>query len=105
MVSTPKQTRKGNSSDSIGRKKPTQGGRTKATIQRLKMYKSGGLRRDRKGKILGGFLRSMDKNSNKDMAKRSVIQPDRRWFGNTRIIGQTELDKFRDEMTTAINNP
>ena len=28
------------------------------------------------------------------------VAPDRRWFGNTRIIKQDELDKFREEMST-----
>lgn len=28
------------------------------------------------------------------------VAPDRRWFGNTRIIKQEELDKFREEMST-----
>lgn len=26
------------------------------------------------------------------------IQPDRRWFGNTRVIGQKQLEAFREEM-------
>ena len=29
----------------------------------------------------------------------SRIQPDRRWFGNTRVIGQKQLEQFREEMT------
>ena len=33
------------------------------------------------------------------------IAPDRRWFGNTRVVGQTELDKFREEMTTKVSDP
>jgi nuclear GTP-binding protein len=33
------------------------------------------------------------------------IQPDRRWFGNTRTVGQTELETFRDELKEAANNP
>lgn len=32
------------------------------------------------------------------------IQPDRRWFGNTRVIGQKQLEQFRDEMATKIND-
>lgn len=28
------------------------------------------------------------------------VAPDRRWFGNTRVIKQEELDKFREEMST-----
>ena len=32
------------------------------------------------------------------------IQPDRRWFGNTRVIGQKQLDQFREEMSTKVND-
>jgi nuclear GTP-binding protein len=32
------------------------------------------------------------------------IQPDRRWFGNTRVIGQKQLDQFRTEMATKVND-
>lgn len=32
------------------------------------------------------------------------IQPDRRWFGNTRVIGQKQLEDFRTEMSTKVND-
>lgn len=32
------------------------------------------------------------------------IVPDRRWFGNTRVIGQKQLDQFRDEMSSKVND-
>lgn len=32
----------------------------------------------------------------------SRIQPDRRWFGNTRVIGQKQLESFRDQMSTKV---
>ena len=32
------------------------------------------------------------------------IQPDRRWFGNTRVIGQKQLDQFREEMSAKVSN-
>lgn len=32
------------------------------------------------------------------------IQPDRRWFGNTRVIGQKQLDQFRTEMSVKVND-
>lgn len=96
--------RSGNSSDNPNRK--AKGGmRSKTTINRLHMYNSGKAQRDKKGKIIGGFLRSINKTANQDMAKAARIQPDRRWFGNTRVLSQTELDKFRDAMTTATSNP
>jgi len=33
------------------------------------------------------------------------IAPDRRWFGNTRVIGQEALQKFREEMKAKLNDP
>ena len=33
------------------------------------------------------------------------IAPDRRWFGNTRVVGATELDKFREEMSDKVADP
>ncbi len=32
------------------------------------------------------------------------IQPDRRWFGNTRVIGQKQLEQFRTEMASKVND-
>lgn len=32
------------------------------------------------------------------------IQPDRRWFGNTRVIGQKQLESFRTEMSAKVND-
>lgn len=32
------------------------------------------------------------------------IQPDRRWFGNTRVIGQKQLEQFREEMSSKVND-
>lgn len=32
------------------------------------------------------------------------IQPDRRWFGNTRVIGQKQLEQFRTEMSSKVND-
>lgn len=31
------------------------------------------------------------------------IQPDRRWFGNTRVIGQKQLEQFREEMSAKVS--
>jgi nuclear GTP-binding protein len=37
--------------------------------------------------------------------KPATIEPDRRWFGNTRIVTQKELDTFRTEVREAVHNP
>ncbi|CAN1134641.1 Nuclear/nucleolar GTPase 2 [Linum perenne] len=64
--------------------------RSAATVRRLKMYKNRP-KRDSKGNILKHDLQSQDLPNTR-------IQPDRRWFGNTRVVGQKELEFFRDEI-------
>eukprot|EP00921_Rhytidocystis_pertsovi_P010990 GHVQ01017704.1.p1 GENE.GHVQ01017704.1~~GHVQ01017704.1.p1 ORF type:complete len:499 (+),score=57.40 GHVQ01017704.1:4969-6465(+) len=63
--------------------------RTKATINRLNMY-----------------------NTKVDFKKRreqpsgpSRMAPDRRWFENTRVITQSKLEAFRQQMADAANDP
>eukprot|EP00656_Telonema_subtile_P001674 TRINITY_DN1072_c0_g1_i5.p1 TRINITY_DN1072_c0_g1~~TRINITY_DN1072_c0_g1_i5.p1 ORF type:complete len:506 (-),score=123.67 TRINITY_DN1072_c0_g1_i5:133-1650(-) len=55
--------------------------RDKATVNRLNMYTS------RPSKTRQKQPQGMDR-----------IAPDRRWFGNTRVVGQKELDSFREEL-------
>ena len=66
--------------------------RSAATVRRLAMYKQRAVR-DKKGKILKQDLQSKELPSTR-------IVPDRRWFGNTRVIGQKQLEEFREEMAT-----
>ena len=67
------------------------GMRDKATIKRLKMYNSRA-KRDKDGKFVSGEYMS------KEVGKPARVEPNRRWFGNTHVIGQAQLDKFREEM-------
>ena len=55
-------------------------------------------KRDKKGKIISQDFQSKELPSTR-------IQPDRRWFGNTRVVGQKQLDAFREEMATKMNDP
>ena len=96
---------KSTSSDNPNRVSTKGGQRSKSTIARLKMYKSGKVHRDADGKKVGGKLMMSDKAGGQDIGKAARIAPDRRWFGNTRTMSQTELDKFRDEMTTSAADP
>ncbi|XP_043690011.1 nuclear/nucleolar GTPase 2 [Telopea speciosissima] len=70
--------------------------RSAATVRRLKMYNTRP-KRDRKGKILKHELQSKELPSTR-------IQPDRRWFGNTRVVGQKELEFFRDELQNRMSS-
>lgn len=80
--------------------------RDKATIMRLRMYRGGNPIRDKRGKILGGeFMEKGKAGDVKIDASTGRIAPDRRWFGNTRVISQTQLDKFRDAMATKASDP
>lgn len=75
--------------------------RDQRTIKRLKMYGSK-IKRDEKGNIVKGSVLSASDRIDKQMAR---IAPDRRWFGNTRTIGQNALKKFRDEMSAKYRDP
>ncbi|KAK1650048.1 hypothetical protein QYE76_067853 [Lolium multiflorum] len=72
------------------------GGRSAATVRRLNMYK---LRpkRDRRGKIKKLDLKSEDLPNTR-------IEPDPRWFGNTRVASQKLLDFMREELKGGLSN-
>jgi nuclear GTP-binding protein len=54
--------------------------------------------RNKKGHIISRQYQSKDLPNTR-------IQPDRRWFGNTRVIGQKQLDQFRQDMAGRVNDP
>ncbi|KAF3442523.1 hypothetical protein FNV43_RR16439 [Rhamnella rubrinervis] len=70
--------------------------RSAATVRRLKMYNTRP-KRDRKGKILQHEFQSKELPSTR-------IQPDRRWFGNTRVVNQKELEFFREELQNRMSS-
>lgn len=79
---------------------------TSLPARSLNMYRSGKHIRDRDGKIIGGTYLARGQAGNSDLtADSGRVQPDRRWFGNTRVVGQGELDTFRDEMKKRLNDP
>ncbi|KAJ2943711.1 hypothetical protein O0L34_g16824 [Tuta absoluta] len=75
--------------------------RTKGTIKRLQMYRNFKAKRDKTGKILTpapfqGWLPS---------GTRARVEPNQKWFGNSRVISQNALQKFQEEFGAAIKNP
>ncbi|GMI63665.1 nuclear/nucleolar GTPase 2 [Hibiscus trionum] len=70
--------------------------RTAATVRRLKMYNTRP-KRDTKGKILSNDFQSKELPNTR-------IQPDRRWFGNTRVVNQKELEFFREELQSRMSS-
>ena len=63
--------------------------RSKATIKRLNMYSNKPDLEKMKEHVTGPVR----------------IQPDRRWFGNTRVITQSRLQDFRDEIAKSVHDP
>eukprot|EP00400_MALV-I_sp_L67-5_P000212 gene212-1044_t len=66
--------------------------RNKSTIKRLNMY------------------RKKPKQRELDERKRTPtepcsIEPDRRWFGNTRVVTQKKMETFREELSKSVDDP
>ncbi|XP_031375293.1 nuclear/nucleolar GTPase 2 [Punica granatum] len=80
----------------VNRKDGKGDARSAATVRRLKMYNSRP-RRDTKGKILSHELQSKELPNTR-------IQPDRRWFGNTRVVNQRELIFLREELQSRMSS-
>ncbi|WAR05100.1 NOG2-like protein [Mya arenaria] len=75
--------------------------RDKATINRIKMYKNFKAKRDKVGKILtpAPFQSWLPTGT---VAR---VEPNRKWFGNTRVITQNALQTFQEEMTKVKKDP
>ncbi|KAH7924488.1 NGP1NT-domain-containing protein [Leucogyrophana mollusca] len=68
---------------------------------RLKMLNGGKPIRDKDGKI----TQAAAFQKGEDETKPGRVQPDRRWFGNTRVISQTALDHFRTSLSSKKDDP
>eukprot|EP00887_Chlorella_sp_A99_P002078 scaffold21.g2078.t1 len=90
----PKHSNDGNRANKKGAKA---GMRDASTVRRLAMYNSRAVR-DKKGRILSREFQSKELPNTR-------IQPDRCWFGNTRVIGQKQLEAFREEMGARVADP
>ncbi|VDM45446.1 unnamed protein product [Toxocara canis] len=83
-------------------RKPTgQQMRSKATINRLRMYKNFKPIRDSKGKIVKAAP-FQERVASGTVAR---VEPNRKWFGNTRIVGQEQLQKFEENMGRVMKDP
>lgn len=94
-----------NNSMNVDRKAAKSNYRSKAKIQHLNMLNSGKAIRDKKGKVIGGYLMMNNQAGGQTIQGQARIAPDRRWFGNTRVIGQAELDSLREKVTAQSNDP
>lgn len=83
------------------RKKGDTSMRDKATIRRLKMYKGGKPIRNSEGNIIKPAIHQ----SRVPAGQQSRVAPNQKWFGNTRTVTQTELQKFQTHLKNALNDP
>ncbi|XP_033105254.1 nucleolar GTP-binding protein 2-like [Anneissia japonica] len=95
--------KKSNSSTNPDREKGCGGRnmRDKATIRRLNMYRGGKAQRNRQGKIVkaAAFQSALKSGT---VAR---VEPNRRWFGNTRVITQGALQNFQEELGKVLKDP
>ena len=84
-------TRKAQNSSQLGadRKEGTHHRRSNATVKRLEMYKA------------KPDLKKMREKPQEPCR----IQPDRKWFTNTRVVSQTKLEEFREAMDRITDDP
>jgi nuclear GTP-binding protein len=88
-----------------GRDKAKGGFRSAEKINRLNLYKSKPMR-NKKGIIVGGAFMMKERAGDREITgETGRIAPDRRWFGNTRVVDPKQLDTFRQEMTESVADP
>jgi len=94
--------KKGTSSNNADRVDAKGGFRTKSQINLINMWKNGGKAiRNREGKI----IKEAQYQSKLDPGTQARVEPNRKWFGNTRVIGQAALQKFQRELGGAVKDP
>lgn len=88
-----------------GRDNAKGGQRSAETINRLKLYNTKAIR-NKKGRVVGGNFMMGDRAGDREItASTGRIAPDRRWFGNTRVVDPKSLDNFRAAMTETVADP
>uniref|UniRef100_F7ANI9 Nucleolar GTP-binding protein 2 n=1 Tax=Ornithorhynchus anatinus TaxID=9258 RepID=F7ANI9_ORNAN len=74
--------------------------RDRATIRRLNMYRQKE-RRNNRGKV----IKPLQFQSTVASGTVARVEPNIKWFGNTRVIKQSSLQKFQEEMDTVMKDP
>ena len=75
--------------------------RTKSTIKRLQMYRNFKPKRNKIGQIISPAP-FQGRLSSGTVAR---VEPNQKWFGNSRVITQNALQKFQEELGVAVKNP
>uniref|UniRef100_A0A8B9EWW2 Nucleolar GTP-binding protein 2 n=1 Tax=Amazona collaria TaxID=241587 RepID=A0A8B9EWW2_9PSIT len=74
--------------------------RDRATIRRLNMYRQ----KERRNKY-GKVIRPLQYQSTVAPGTVARVEPNIKWFGNTRVIKQSSLQKFQEEMENVMKDP
>ncbi|NXG49524.1 NOG2 protein, partial [Psilopogon haemacephalus] len=74
--------------------------RDRATIRRLNMYRQ----KERRNKY-GKVIKPLQYQSTVAPGTVARVEPNIKWFGNTRVIKQASLQKFQEEMENVIKDP
>ncbi|KAM7098333.1 nucleolar GTP-binding protein 2 isoform 1-T1 [Molossus nigricans] len=74
--------------------------RDRATIRRLNMYRQKE-RRNNRGKV----IKPLQYQSTVASGTVARVEPNIKWFGNTRVIKQSSLQKFQEEMDIIMKDP
>ncbi|OBS81686.1 hypothetical protein A6R68_20147 [Neotoma lepida] len=74
--------------------------RDRATIRRLNMYRQKERRNDR-----GKVIKPLQYQSTVASGTVARVEPNIKWFGNTRVIKQASLQKFQEEMDKVMKDP
>ncbi|XP_043852704.1 nucleolar GTP-binding protein 2 [Dromiciops gliroides] len=74
--------------------------RDRATIRRLNMYRQKE-RRNCRGKV----IKPLQYQSSVASGTVARVEPNIKWFGNTRVIKQSSLQKFQEEMDKVMKDP
>ncbi|XP_066430939.1 nucleolar GTP-binding protein 2 [Eleutherodactylus coqui] len=74
--------------------------RDRATIKRLNMYRQKERRNNR-----GQVIKTLQYQSSVTSGTVARVEPNIKWFGNTRVIKQSSLQRFQDEMGAVMKDP
>lgn len=77
--------------------------RSNRTATILNVRKKKVVRDKKTGEIIKGSV--LDPSDKIEKGKMARIAPDRRWFGNSRVIGQSALEEFKSEMSKKLADP
>ncbi|KAJ3075304.1 GTPase required for pre-60S ribosomal subunit nuclear export and maturation [Quaeritorhiza haematococci] len=87
--------------DNVYKVKGTNFYRDAKKVRQVNMYKGGKPTRNKDGRI----IKPAEFQSRLASGTVARVQPNRRWFENTRTIGQKELTAFREAMSDTLHNP